>query len=529
MVSRNYLNAYSGPDALQNYFDPDRTPMIPLVEIPPSLNPYYNDGVRIHAKMMSMHPSNNVKIMPALNMLTKEVHPEKSKTVVEYSSGSTVISLALVSRINHGIQDVRAFLSNKTSAPKLRLMQFFGLDITLFGGPSQPEPHDERGGIHRARIMAEKDEAILNVNQYENDANWQSHVKWTGPQIHQQLPNIRLMCAGMGTSGTMTGLGQYFKSAKPSVVRLGVCTAAGDRVPGPRSLALLSPVEFPWRDSVDAIEEVGSNDAFSLSLALCRAGLICGPSSGFNLQGLFNYLKKRKNDGTLSDLADANGIIDCAFVACDGPYQYIDEYFDKLGSSAFRPIHNENLTAVDLYRYDEAWELTPTRALSQFADSVDRDNGAVLLDLRKPEDFVTSHIPGSYNLPLQSLNASTPSPFSDAAVLEKQWKELESTFTNERISAHDLAGKDVYIVCYGGDTARVATSVLRAKAISARSVKGGITALREELPHLQMTERGRGLVQQDWLKSPDIAVTELRADSLSPQIRGDDGIAVQVR
>jgi hypothetical protein len=66
---------------------------------------------------------------------------------------------------------------------------------------------------------------------------------------------------------------------------LSVCTAAGDRVPGPRSLALLSPVEFPWRDSVDAIEEVGSKDAFSLSLELCRAGLICGPSSGFNLQG----------------------------------------------------------------------------------------------------------------------------------------------------------------------------------------------------------------------------------------------------
>jgi cysteine synthase A len=144
VASRNHLNAYSGPDALRNYFDPDCAPMLPLVEIPPSLNPFYNDGVRIHAKMMSMHPSNNVKIMPgmcifrvviyamltailALNMLTKEVQPEKSKTVVEYSSGSTVISLALVSRINHGIHDVRAFLSNKTSGPKLRLMQFFGL------------------------------------------------------------------------------------------------------------------------------------------------------------------------------------------------------------------------------------------------------------------------------------------------------------------------------------------------------------------------------------------------------------------
>lgn len=66
-----------------------------------------------------------------------------------------------------------------------------------------------------------------------------------------------------------------------------VCTAAGDRVPGPRLLALLSPVQFPWRDSVDAIEEVGSKDAFTNSLRLCREGLLCGPSSGFNLQGTY--------------------------------------------------------------------------------------------------------------------------------------------------------------------------------------------------------------------------------------------------
>jgi cysteine synthase len=65
-----------------------------------------------------------------------------------------------------------------------------------------------------------------------------------------------------------------------------VSTVAGDRVPGPRSFALLSPVKFPWRDSVDAVEEVGSKDAYGLSLKLCREGLISGPSSGFNLQGI---------------------------------------------------------------------------------------------------------------------------------------------------------------------------------------------------------------------------------------------------
>lgn len=64
-----------------------------------------------------------------------------------------------------------------------------------------------------------------------------------------------------------------------------VCTAAGDRVPGPRSLALLSPVRFPWREAVDAIEEVGSIDSYALSMELSREGLVCGPSSGLNLKG----------------------------------------------------------------------------------------------------------------------------------------------------------------------------------------------------------------------------------------------------
>lgn len=64
----------------------------------------------------------------------------------------------------------------------------------------------------------------------------------------------------------------------------------GDRVPGPRSYALMLPVQFPWRDAVDTIEEVGSIDSYTLSLQLSREGLICGPSSGFNLKGQFPFL-----------------------------------------------------------------------------------------------------------------------------------------------------------------------------------------------------------------------------------------------
>lgn len=64
-----------------------------------------------------------------MNLLEKSVDPDKTKTIIEYSSGSTVISMSMVSRVFYNLPDVRAYLSNKTSTAKLRLMQFFGLDM----------------------------------------------------------------------------------------------------------------------------------------------------------------------------------------------------------------------------------------------------------------------------------------------------------------------------------------------------------------------------------------------------------------
>ncbi|EWZ46666.1 tryptophan synthase beta subunit-like PLP-dependent enzyme [Fusarium oxysporum Fo47] len=505
MTSPNPLNVYKGQESIQKYFDPESAPPLPLVEIPDSLNPYRQDGVRIYAKMMTMHPANNVKAMPALNLLQNCVVPGKTKAVVEYSSGSTVLSMSLISRAIHGVDDVRAFLSNKTSSTKLKLMQFFGIDITLFGGPSQPEPLDERGGIRAAqRLAQESDATIINPNQYENDLNWNAHVKWTGPQIYKQLPEINVICAGMGTSGTMTGLGTYFKDAKPTVYRLGVCTAPGDRVPGPRSFALMAPVQFPWKRAVDHIEEVDSHNSFSMSLDLCRNGIVCGPSSGFNLKGLYQLIEKRKAEGTLSDLAGPDGTVNCVFLCCDLPYQYINEYFDKLGESYFPSIKNGDLLEVDLYRYDEKWERSASEALGAFFDV---DRGALLdmvladpktgsvntvdlqsilrskqdttiIDLRQPDDFSMFHLPGAVNMPF--VQDGTPSPFSDAKLLESLWKNLDGAFKAPGAEVQSLlSGRRILLTCYDGDSARVATSVLRAKGYEADSIRGGFQALNK--------------------------------------------------
>ena len=76
-------------------------------------------------------------------------------------------------------------------------------------------------------------------------------------------------------------------------------------------------------------------------MALSREGLICGPSSGFSLQGLYQFLQKRKSQDTLQELADKDGCVHCVFICCDLPYQYLDDYFIKLGRDHFKPITNE--------------------------------------------------------------------------------------------------------------------------------------------------------------------------------------------
>lgn len=118
-------------------------------------------------------------------------------------------------------------------------------------------------------------------------------------------------------------------------------------------------------------------------------------------------------------------------------------------------------------------------------------------------------------MPLQSLSSSTPSPFFDAAILEQQWKELDGMLSVNKIGAYDLAGKNVGVICYHGDTARVATSVLRSKGITASSIKGGFQALSKQLPSLQRTNR---VSFQQWLETSDASDSDLEGDLSSPKL-----------
>ncbi|KAI9150232.1 Cysteine synthase K/M:Cysteine synthase B [Paramyrothecium foliicola] len=371
-------NVFKGPDSVAQYFDPDCNPPLPLVEIPDRLNPYRQDGVRIYAKMLTALPAQNVKSLPALNMLKDKAPDAATQAIVEASSGSTVLSLGIISNVLWGNSNVTAHVTNKKHKDSLKMLRFFGLQISLYGGLAQQEPTDPRGIMNRLRELAKSDENVCYPGQYDNANNWKAHERWTGPQTLKQLPEINIFCTTVGTGGT----GAYLKAQKPSVKVLGVFNVFGDPTPGPRHLHGFKSCGFPWKSTVDTYTEVKSEDSYRMSMRLSREGLIAGPSSGEALQGLLDYIGDVKATGKLSDLADPQtGEISCVFTCSDLPYQYLDGYFTKLGEDEFPPIHNEFiisslktddwafqiLLSCDQDKHDERWILDTKQALNLIA------------------------------------------------------------------------------------------------------------------------------------------------------------------
>ncbi|PSN66237.1 cysteine synthase [Corynespora cassiicola Philippines] len=531
MNPSNPMNVFKGPEALREYFDPDQNPPLPLVELPETLNPLRHDGVRIYAKMLTQLPAQNVKSLPALRMLRNK--PEAHcQTIVEASSGSTVLSLGLISRALWKNKEVHAHVTNKKHPDSLKLLRFFGLNVNLYGGLAQQEPYDPKGIMSRLRKRAQEDPNVCYPGQYHNEHNWMSHEQWTGAQIWKQLPEVTVFSSTVGTGGCIVGTGAYLKSQNASVRVVGVFNAFGDPTPGPRHFPNFESSPFPWRETIDHFESVESVHSYRTSMELSRHGIIAGPSSGEALYGLLVYLKAMKAEGRLSELSDpVTGEVSCVFVCADLPYQYMDMYYKKLSEEEFPPIYNSNLLECDQDPYDESWFLVPEEAArrlpshagdklcptpaccfcamqplsaistpslsssmtseSSSVDSLDSSSSifssskgsrpmtgsphVVTVDLRPQHLYALSHVSGAVNIPLPLTQDDF---FGDAEAVEKRWYELKAA-----LGGGWCEDRRIIVVCDDGDSSRMATAILRAKGCEAMCVEGGYSSL---LAHLTL-------------------------------------------
>lgn len=112
------------------------------------------------------------------------------------------------------------------------------------------------------------------------------------------------------------------------------------------------------------------------------------------------------------------------------------------------------------------------------------ESGVVLLDLRSADDFDAGHICGAISSPLHGLESTTSSPFEfgQTDTLYSQWSELKAKFNRESVlSGMGVEDRKVVVLCYNGETARLGTSVMRAKGMQAYSIKGGMPAVLKEV------------------------------------------------
>jgi cysteine synthase len=257
------------------------TPLVDLSHLSP------NQGVRILAKLEGQNPGGSVKDRIAKTMVEAAEADgllRPGATILEPSSGNTGIGLAMVCRLKgYGL---RVVLPENVSVERRQLLEIFGAEVIL-----SPGEEGSNGAVRMAqRLVKESDEDLVFLYQYGNPANPRAHYEGTGPEIWRDCPDVTHFVAGLGTSGTLMGVGRYLKEQRPSVQVWAVEPPAGELVQGLRSLddGFVPEVFEDWggRELLDSKLIVRPRESVEWARRLLAdAGVFAGISSGAAMAG----------------------------------------------------------------------------------------------------------------------------------------------------------------------------------------------------------------------------------------------------
>lgn len=232
----------------------------------------------IFAKMEGFNPGGSIKDRIALNMIRnaeKEGIIKKGDTLIEPTSGNTGIGLAMVGAMLG--YKVKVIMPDTTSVEKIKMIKAFGGEVILVENLRY-----KKFAIEDARAMAKNGAGLYFLNQYENMNNPYTHYKSTAEEILNQLEGKQLdyFVAGMGTGGTITGIGKKLKEKFPTIKIIGVQPARDERIEGLRSIkdGFVPPIMDV--DLIDEIYDIEESKAIETKDDLAKKGILVGPSSG---------------------------------------------------------------------------------------------------------------------------------------------------------------------------------------------------------------------------------------------------------
>ncbi len=273
----------------------------PLVEVK-NIEKKLNLKAKLIVKLEYLNPAGSVKDRVALSMIKdaeeKGILKENS-VIIEPTSGNTGIGLASIGA-SRGYRVILT-MPETMSVERRNILKAYGAEIILTEGAK-----GMKGAIDKANELAFTMENAFVMGQFENSSNPKAHLETTGPEIWEDTEgSIDIFVAGIGTGGTISGVGKYIKDKKPSVKVIGIEPADSPvitkGISGAHKIQGIGAGFIPEnlnRDIIDEIVTVENDEAFETAKLLAKTeGLLTGISSGASLFAGIKEAQKPENEG----------------------------------------------------------------------------------------------------------------------------------------------------------------------------------------------------------------------------------------
>ena len=279
----------------------------PLVDVS-RLSP--NPAVRILAKLEGQNPGGSVKDRAAKAMVEeaeKDGRLGPGVTVLESSSGNTGIALAMICRMRG--YPFKVVLPENVSIERRQALEVWGAEII----PS-PGAEGSNGAMRRAQALAADHPDWFFPYQYGNPSNPRAHYEGTGPEIWRDCPEVTHFIAGLGTAGTLMGVGRFLKEQNPDVQLWAIEPPAGEMVDGLKNIdeGFVPPV-FVDGDGYELLDTrmiVWPRESIEWTRRLTEVGVFAGISSGAIMAAAVKCAA-RIDEGVI------------VTIVCDGGWKYL--------------------------------------------------------------------------------------------------------------------------------------------------------------------------------------------------------------
>ncbi|HVD28030.1 MAG TPA: cysteine synthase [Mycobacteriales bacterium] len=280
----------------------------PLVGLP-TLSP--SDDVRLWAKLEDRNPTGSVKDRAAIWMVRAaetEGRLRPGSTILEPTSGNTGISLAMVAQLRG--YELICVMPENTSVERRQLLEMYGAKIIF-----SPAAGGSNQAVAMAKQLAEEHPEWVMLYQYGNPANALAHYETTGPEILRDMPTITHFVAGLGTTGTLMGVGRFLREHVPGVQVVAAEPRYGELVYGLRNVDEGFVPELYDPSVLTSRYSVGAKDAVRRTRQLVETeGIFAGISSGAILHAALGVAEKAAGAGQQADIV---------LLVADGGWKYL--------------------------------------------------------------------------------------------------------------------------------------------------------------------------------------------------------------